>query len=103
MNQQTITKTSSKSIKLLDFLNDNKMPYIVHNLKKPYQEKAIVKDIPFGWKNMSYDKLMEYNTPRLNENKPKYWNAICVDCNNSNIVVVDIESLIIPSCLFIFL
>jgi len=95
MNSATITEVSTKPKKVLDFLNDNKLPYILLNMKvwkdkSTGEIKKTTKEIPVGWKKLSYDKLMKkYNNERIT--KPTYYNAMCINCYDSNLVVVDID------------
>ena len=81
-----------KKLKVIDFCNKNKIPYVLFNLTidKEKSEK-FVKEIPSGWKDLNYNECMDqYNNNRLN--KTTYFNALAINLWKANMMVVDLDN-----------
>ncbi len=76
----------------LQFCDDNKIPYLLFNIKidKKSGNKKI-DEIIYGWQKLEYDELMDkYNNDRLKN--PSYYNAFSINLNKGNLVVVDLDN-----------
>jgi len=89
----TLTKSESKmtNLKVIDYCDNNKIPYICINIKKNKEGKKDVKGLVSKWIDLDYHELMtKYNNDRLK--KPSHYNAISVNLNRGGYVVVDIDN-----------
>ena len=86
-------KIKSKKLSVKTYCDNNEIPYILFNMKITKgngKKKKEVKDIPAGWKDLTYDECMKkYNNKRLD--KLTYYNAIAINVFKGNRVVVDLD------------
>jgi len=78
---------NSPNIKIIDFCNDKKIPYLkVHvDTTKP-KKKGYPSGSFTGWQKKTYDELMEYNKI----NNPKH-NTLFINLEQSDYFVIDID------------
>mgnify|MGYP003115295927 CR=1 FL=1 len=76
----------SKSINKIDFLKDNKIPFIMMNLEIKEGKKNI-SDVPMGWTKWDFEKCMNYNN-----NIKKSTNALNINLSKSKFMIIDIDS-----------
>lgn len=86
-------KIKSKKLSVKTYCDNNEIPYILFNMKIAKangKTKKEVKDIPAGWKDLTYDECMKkYNNKRFD--KLTYYNAIAINVFKGNRVVVDLD------------
>lgn len=92
MKTSVETKTKSNKIRVLDKMNEDKIPYILINMVVSKDRKTKKITPPHsGWKEQSYDFLMKhYNTERLK--KPEYYNTIMINLKKSPYMVADCDT-----------
>mgnify|MGYP003132783170 CR=1 FL=1 len=83
LNNMSYIETSQ--YKLIDFLNNEKIPYIKISVVRKNEKKKI-DGIQKGWNNWDYKKCMEYNIRA----DPKC-NALNINLNKSKYMVIDID------------
>jgi len=83
----TINSTKTEYYHLLDFLNENKVPYVRMSINTKTGKQKNVRGIAKGWMDWSYDKCMEYNK----KCDPKC-NAININLYEGELVVVDVDN-----------
>ena len=87
-------KKNKEKLTVKSYCDNNKIPYIVFNLKidtiKDGSKKKTIGDIPAGWKDLTYDECMKkYNNKRLD--KLTHYNALAVNVFKGSHVVVDLD------------
>lgn len=82
----TINSTKTEYYHLLQFLNENKIPYVRMSIDTKTNKKSL-RGIASGWNKWSYNKCMEYNT----RCDPKC-NAININLYKGQLVVVDVDN-----------
>ena len=94
---ETLTKSKNirKALTILDYCNNNKIPYVLFKLSKFKNKKGEIEkkteEIPYEWAKKEYDELMnKYNNERLK--KPSAYNAMNINLRKGNLVVVDIDT-----------
>ena len=77
---------NSPNIKIIDFCNDKKIPYLKVYVDTTKPKKGLPTGAFAGWQKKTYDELMEYNKI----NNPKH-NTLFVNLSKSDYFVIDID------------
>ena len=86
MNTKINLTIQENTLSLVDFLNDNKIPYVKMSIDTKTGKKNL-RGIASGWNKWSYNKCMEYNK----RCDPKC-NALNINLYKGKIVVVDVDN-----------
>ena len=92
---QTITKSLHLNIKLTDFLNHYKIPYIIVNITWNPDNMSEAKKVigrRKGWNKWSYERCMEENIRTTHDPEKKDWNFLMVNLQKSGYMVYDLDA-----------